>query len=506
MEVRILRLAAVALAVIAFHPIIHNYFRYDDFFCLFRIVNDPPPRFVLEPTGGHLLVVRNAVFWLFFRLFGTRSEYYFAAVLLTHVLNVVLLFEIIRHLTGSARLACFGAALWGVSPVNEGALGWYAVYGHVLATTLALTAVWHVVRRPAGAPPFGWGAATLWWLLLLGASASFGVGIGMALVFPAAVPLLAGRAGLRPAAWAILFAIPVSVVAAYVLGHAYQRGLYGQQGLDASAIPAIASSWKPVGEMLLHLAGYGIASLLLGLARLYGTYPAAPASIAVAMFAGAVGFVLAAGEAAQRRRLLACALMVIGTYGVVALGRGPLYIILASVSADRAAAVPRYHYLGPAPISVMLCLALAWIAARPAARRLPGRTLLAIWIAAAAPAAWANSGTIDPHTDARLETERVVNAMRAEIAAAPRGQAVSIKNVSFAATGFLIMADGRGFPGWVAVFEIFFPENVVDGRRVFFVTDDPAVEAEATPGSRMASLLVPGPARRATSGAKPTGQ
>ena len=90
--------------------------------------------------------------------------------------------------------------------------------------------------------------------------------------------------------------------------------------------------------------------------------------------------------------------------------------------------------------------------------------------------------------------------MRAEIAAAPRGRAVSIKNVSFAATGFLVMADGRRFPGWVAVFEIFFPENIVDGRRVFFITDDPAVEAEAAPGSRMASLL-------ATSGAsKPTGQ
>ena len=96
--------------------------------------------------------------------------------------------------------------------------------------------------------------------------------------------------------------------------------------------------------------------------------------------------------------------------------------------------------------------------------------------------------------------------MRTEIAATPRGQAASIKNASFAATGFLVMEDGRRFPGWVAVFEIFFPENIVDGRRVFFIPDDPAVEAEAVPGSRLASLLVPGPARRATSEAKPTSQ
>ena len=60
-----------------------------------------------------------------------------------------------------------------------------------------------------------------------------------------------------------------------------------------------------------------------------------------------------------------------------------------------------------------------------------------------------------------LVGERVANVMRTEIAATPRGQAVSIKNASFAATGFLVMEDGRRFPGWVAVFEIFFPENIV---------------------------------------------
>jgi len=497
MEVRALRLAAVALAALAFHPIIHNYFRYDDFFCLFRIVNGQALRFVFEPTGGHLLIVRNAVFWLFFQLFGTRSEYYFAAVLLTHLVNVVLLFEIIRHLTASARLACFGASLWGVSPVSEGALGWYAVYGHVLATTLALGAVWWVVRRPAGAPPFGWRAALGWWLLLLAAAASFGVGIGMALVFPAVVLLLAGRRGLQPAAWAIVLAIPLSVVAAYQLGDAYQKGLYGQQALDASAVAAMTSYWRSVGGMLLHLVGYGIASLLLGIGRLYVTYPVGPAWVAVAVFAGTVGLALAAGAAVERRHLLACALMVLGTYGVVALGRGPLYIVLGSLGADRAATVSRYHYLGPAPLSAMLCLALAWIAARPAARRLPGLALLAVWIAAAAPCAWANSATIDSFTNSRLETERVVQLMRDQIAAAPPGQAVSIKNVTFASTGFLLMADGRRFPGWVAVFEIFFPENVVDGRRVFFVTDDPGVVAEAAPGTRLASLLLPPPAPRA---------
>jgi hypothetical protein len=35
-------------------------------------------------------------------------------------------------------LAVLAAAVWGINPINEGALGWYAVYGQVLATTCIL--------------------------------------------------------------------------------------------------------------------------------------------------------------------------------------------------------------------------------------------------------------------------------------------------------------------------------------------------------------------------------
>src|SRR5207253_4732554 len=175
--------APLAVAAIAFEPIVGNYFFADDFWGLYRIVNDPLWRFLLEPEGGHLYFVRNAMFYVSYQLFGDKPQYYFGAVLLTHLLNVFLLFQLIRRVADSPRLACFGASLWGASPVNEGALGWYAVYGQVLATTFVIGAVLLLAGRPRAGPLESRTLAACWGLLLA-ASASFGVGIAVALVFP----------------------------------------------------------------------------------------------------------------------------------------------------------------------------------------------------------------------------------------------------------------------------------------------------------------------------------
>ena len=128
----------VALAAWVYFPITRSYFWADDFVCLASIRNDGFLDFVLRPFGGHNLLVRNLAFYVSYQLFGLEAGRYFWTVLLTHLLNVFLLFRILRNLTRSLTLACFGAALWGTSPVDYGALGWYAVYGQVLAATLLL--------------------------------------------------------------------------------------------------------------------------------------------------------------------------------------------------------------------------------------------------------------------------------------------------------------------------------------------------------------------------------
>jgi hypothetical protein len=156
----------LALTALVYHRITGNYFFADDFLHLFRVRNEDFPPFLLVPRGGHLLVSYNALFDLAYRLFGTHPEPYFWVALLTHLLNVGLLFSVIRLFTHSARLACFGAALWGISPQSEAAIGWFSVFGQVMVATVLLV-VLRQLALVANGRPSGRYAPLLWCVLLL---------------------------------------------------------------------------------------------------------------------------------------------------------------------------------------------------------------------------------------------------------------------------------------------------------------------------------------------------
>ena len=113
------------MAAAVYHPLLSVYFFADDFVCLFDIVNKGFLRFFVQPFGGHLLFVRNAVFYVSYLAFGFRAGPYYAVALATHLLNVWLFFRVARRFTGSAVVASFGAALWGTSPLCLGTLAWY---------------------------------------------------------------------------------------------------------------------------------------------------------------------------------------------------------------------------------------------------------------------------------------------------------------------------------------------------------------------------------------------
>src|SRR5215475_3999882 len=115
-------LLPVLLTAWVYHPVTRTYFYADDFVCFLSILNDGFLRFVLRPFGGHNLLVRNLAFYGSYQLFGVQPEPYFWIVLLTHLLNVWLLFRVLENVTGSLALACFGATLWGTSPAQVGTL------------------------------------------------------------------------------------------------------------------------------------------------------------------------------------------------------------------------------------------------------------------------------------------------------------------------------------------------------------------------------------------------
>lgn len=474
-------LPPLTLAAIAFYPIVGNYFYQDDFISLYDIAEKGGLRFVLQPAAGHLLVVRNAVFWALATTVGPNPAPYFATVLLTHLLNVYLLFQVLRTALESDRLACVGATLWGTSPVLEGTLGWYAVYGQVLATTLVLAVLWDSIRPG----PVTSRRALGWSLLLLLAATSFGVAVGVALAFPAVVGLLRPGAYARRSARWVLLALPMAVVALYLGLHALHAALYGNLRTDATPYLAPLRGWRPISLLLPHLVGAGLTGLYLGFSWTPFGYAGQTGIIVPAVVAaGAVG-ALAAGSATTRRQLLAFLLLALACYGPVAAGRS-LYLPLGH-RADFLATSPRWHYTGSAALTLVVCTVLGWLGARIRLAPLWKDVLAGAWLVATA-VLYARSGwQIDHHAAARAETGAVLAGIRSYAERAPAAQPIILENQPFRG---VTVVPAPMFPGWVAVFMIFFPRNQVDGHPVSFGSGDPNALAAGIPGGRLGTLLV----------------
>lgn len=483
-------LVAVLMAGVAYAPIVANYFHADDFYYLYLLNDHRPLEFLLTPHGGHVLFLRNLVFMLFHAAFGTDPRGYFLVVLFTHLVNVGLLYDLIRRFTASARLACFGAGLWGMCPTHEGSLGWYSVYGHVLVATLLLAVLVRVAR--AADDPAGGGR---WWplgcvtALLLGGTA-FGVGLGIALVFPlVAALLLRGPAQRR--ARRTFWLLPLAVPLVYLLSHALYFAVSTQvDELSVGLARGALHAWAIIPIMIIHLLNFSLVSLLTGPFVPVLPYPAPWVYAIVVAFGLAGGALTLRGTDEARRRLWACAVLALGAYTIIAVGRAPIlsFVMLPS---SGAAVWPRYHYVGSIPLTVMTCILLGALAGRVPLSARRADVLLAGWVAMSL-LAWARNGhAIDHYPRDRWEAEGAIGAIKTWISKAPPGGPAYIANVPFQSVDFAGANPGV-FPGWAAIFVAFFPDDVVDGKPVYFIMESPPVAAavRARTGSRTADLLV----------------
>jgi hypothetical protein len=104
------------------------------------------------------------------------------------------------------------------------------------------------------------------------------------------------------------------------------------------------------------------------------------------------------------------------------------------------------------------------------------RTLLAACLASLLLIRTVYGQPIDHHEAARTHTLRAVARIYQLIREAP-GTAVYIPYPSkpVYGVGLLLIGKHHLFPGWAALFTIFFPSNVVEGKQVRFVVDDPLI-------------------------------
>jgi len=488
----IVLLAVLLGATIAtFGPILGNYFYGDDFVDLQAIVDAPLGYFLLQPFAGHVLVVRSFVFWLTHAIAGTKATVYFASVLVTHLLNATLLLLALRRLTSPA-IALLASTLWAVAPVQEGALGWYAAFGHPLATVPIAVILLDLTRRPTGSKL---SEAVIWAYcgLLLAAAGTFGVGIAVALVFPIALRVLLGPDAYSRRAKAVLATFPAVIVCGYLLLHRLYDALYQQDA--ESGLRAIVAGlqfwWVPIA-MFGHLLLVGPVALLGGHLLPFGEYPSGRT---LAFGAGFWAFVAGALFIAdrRRRRWVCFALLLSGAcYAMIAVGRAVLYAILTRRPAYGAMEA-RYHY---APT---LCLAVAFAIAAETYLRQSGRhadrlawTLAAAWGAVLLAAGVRSGWHIDPHAEARRATDQARAELGAAAATARPGAPAVLANRPFPPA----QSASIYFAGLAGVYMIFFPDD--PERPVLFIEENEALRGRVLAGTRLARILIPPPVPHST--------
>jgi hypothetical protein len=473
---------AAALSVWA--PLRDNYFTGDDFPHLYDIVTRNVPTLLGQFWGGHSIGVFNIVTLAFFRLFGPEPRPYFYAVLLVHLANTALLYRAIRCFTGRVALACFGATLWGSSPVLEGALGWYSVFGQVLLTTIVLGILSGLGRLVQTGRDLSLATAARWALLLAIGSACFGMGLGVTATFPVAVAMALPRAQL-----------PVRSVVVLLLGAAATLVIYR---VAFTLSPTVApneramlggfTTLQALPEVLAfhwHLFGFGAAVLVSDLVGFYQSYPdwtqaVGAAGLALCAFAGVVQ-----ANGPGRRRLLALAVLAAGTYGAVAAGRAHLFDVV-QLPLAQAARWARYQYLPLSLVTLLVCVALAQLATRGRVAHRTISAVTALWVIARLTALVGHPFAIKHADDERAEVAAMLGTIRREIAATPPGKVALIENHPFSVSRLV----PRLMPGWAGIFVVYFPQNTVDDRPVRFLVSDADWSRAQERGGRIAELVV----------------
>jgi hypothetical protein len=466
----------VILAAAAYWWILGIWFDSDDFIHLYDLANLGPLGFAFKGQGGHAYVVRNTVFWLTHALFDLHAEGFMATVLLTHLLNVFLCYRVGRGLSGDPYAASAAAALWAVAPSAAGTLGWYSVFGQVLATTVLLVILLSVSRRAADARPVTTQAVLGWLILSWIGGFCFGTGLGVALVMPAVIALFVPAALERAATRGVLIMSPMVVVALYV-GYLVVGARWETSATDVLPLYVkITQNWPDALELFLHLMLRGPADLLVGpFVRVQ------PSLLTGGVVVLALVVLVARLPGRQRRQAAALCLTTCAAYGMIAVGRGLL--LTAVMDAQR------YHYQALAPLALLLAVVVAACAAEhgsPAWRRalvLAWMLLLAIGVA--------YRGRPAPRDDEAKQRELndIRTAIETAMRATPDGAAVYIQNRPYQGAGLLV-GFPQFFPGWAAVYCILNAENSVEGRVVRFVEERPAVRRGSAVGRCGAELLV----------------
>lgn len=462
--------ATLLLVGFAYRAATRVFFLSDDFTRLLTLVNRGAGIFLLDTLSGHPQLMDNVALLVWYRLWGFRALAWALLNLATHLVNTALLFELIRKTTRSRTLAALGGAMWGTSILHVETMSWFAVYGHVMVGVVLLVVLNDVVTYSKGPGPIPTRVAVRWAFLLWLGSTCWGIGLAYAVVFPVALAVLAPRVYRQRGVQVAFGSLPFIVVGWYYASR-WLRSQFGDIGFGAGSIVGQAlSSLRPPRELLKHLL-LVVTNVVVGNhwtpLEEYRVGVGGPAWI-ISLIIVAVVLVFVALDARARQLAAALALLMIGAYAVIALGRANTYAMWNASLRD-AGTTSRYHYTGSMLLVVILMIGLsraAILVRRP--RALPA-LVLGIWASSWAYSLRVTAWVLPEREACRDTVEWRLARIDERIDSAPPGSRVYLP-LAEEPLGFLCGQWNFGlWPGDAALFAIRYPTNKVRGRSVRFI-------------------------------------
>src|SRR5262245_17934450 len=488
---RLLAVTPVVGAAISFYGILGAAFYADDLEHFISVADGGTLRFVTTPYAGHVKLAVHAVVAASWHAFGLDTRPYFACVLGTHLLNVWLLTRLAQRLGAGSAASALIALWWGASGMHTDTLTWYPVYGQVLGTSLMLLVLWDAARFTAAADGvlavrrvLAWGAA-----LLVGGTC-FGTGLAAAAVVPLAIVALVPSVR-RPACLVALAAIPFAMGGLYLTAIAVSRRTGTAPVTGAMMMAVRSTGFGPVPGMLAHLIRFGVFHLVGG-RFVQGIDPIGPSWIVLAIVV--IGFACARDPRGAGSAARVLALVAVGVYGAVALGRAGLSR-LWGLDQVLLGETLRYHYAGSAPLAVALALLLGSTThGHPVLRRVVGLLVVVElgWIVA-------SPLRLDLHEGARAALNAQLAAVAPRIAEAVAEAPLRLPNTRLPAALVgppLVVQPGwpNDVPGLAGLLILAYPPARLEDRGIRLIEPSTAIREHFTaPHSQRLSRLLIGP-------------
>jgi hypothetical protein len=466
---------SLAAVLVVNFQLLFTFFFADDFLWFYQISNWNPLEFIFLSIGGHLFIFRNLILYCMFKLFGLNSVVYFLTVLLTHLGSAYILYKIIYLLTNKPQIAAVGMMIWGICPVNYATLAWYSAYGQILVGFFFLLFLYDLLRMEKGKILFSMKIVIRWSIYLFLMAASYGTGLAIACLSPIVIVIILWKNNQK---WKIAAAM-LPVIALILLLFIFKDSIYYYFSGEVSNTKPVAlgvalSNYKIILEMFIRMCAYSIycmaafPMLFLSSTKKFST--TAFISIPVII----LFIVLFFRSKEYRRHYAVLSLIFLGLIGLTAYGRAPILNAFGLTMAA-AAITPRYYYV----IFIMVVLILSLMAdelfnsfPKMAKVIVP---FVFIVIALSIYPSIDLAKRIDIYNSSvkvRKIYYNTITDIEKTIRAYPEGSFVLIDNKMNDPIIPTLFPSDTDFPGKAAIFSIKYPNNTVEGRRVYFVEKD----------------------------------